>query len=712
MKTWLKIVRLNVKVVILVLLVSACGGGGGGESSGGGTGGGGTGGTTNSSPTVSVNSTATVISGNSFSVTASATDSDGSIASYSWSQVSGSSVSISDSASSTLSFTAPSVTSDSVLEFTITVTDNDGSTASANIAVTIVTSSVGVAPTITLPLLSTVNSGDSFSITAVANDSDGSISSYFWSQTSGQSVNISNSSSSSLNFTAPNVSNNTVLGFSILVTDNDGMTAAVDIQVTVLGVNETTLLKGKILNLKLGIPVEGAIVSSGNKTTITDSNGYYELADLPYNTRTIVNATHPDYAMQSKIVNVSSTENDVKLTLKSTPIAIAEVFGQSNPRIIYDTNSPASIAISANTLVDTSGIVYPLSITGKLTFLNPSQISDVLSGDYIAEVGNQNLPFESFGGVNATFEDASANPLVLKSDSTAIIRIPVRSKNDIITENPSDIAPPTLPLFYYDEFTGKWVEEGFATFKRAALNSYYEGEISHLATWSTGVIYDTVNISGCVVDLNSNPLSGITVVTDGDNYSGGTKTTTDSNGNFVIKAKEDSDILLWATNSGVRSNTIVASTSFSDASVNSCLSIADLAITITLSWGFEPRDLDAHLYGPSYHILWSDKGDLTGFPWARLDVDDFAQLGPEVITIVALPDVGTYTYKVNNFSQNHSVGMFGSGAKVEFNFNGDVMLFTPPQGELLNNVWNVFNLNVASPGLFTVERIDTWDKNL
>ena len=322
-----------------------------------------------------------------------------------------------------------------------------------------------------------------------------------------------------------------------------------------------------------------------------------------------------------------------------------------------------------------------------------------------------------WGGIAARFSDEFDNSsmLRLKTGATAVIRIPVRSKNDLIT---GEIAPEFKNLYYYDEINGDWIQDGIATYVHAGFNSYYEGTISRLGIWSTNDVYNSINVSGCVVDLNGNPLAGVSVITDGDNYSGSTTSITDSNGNFSIKAKASSDIILWATNSGVRSNTVVTSTPSGDGSISSCLSIAEIAITITVTWGSGLNDVDAHLYGPSssYHVYHGDRGSLTSSPWAALDVDDTTTLGPEVITIVGLPDTGNYSFKVHNYSRSIlGVGeesLTTTAAKVEFNFNGDITLFTPPSGEVTKNVWHVFDLEVNSPGIFSLKRIDTWSKDL
>jgi len=56
-------------------------------------------------------------------------DIDGSVVSYSWSQISGPAVTLGGSATSTATFTAPSVGSDTLLNFQLTVTDDSGAIA-------------------------------------------------------------------------------------------------------------------------------------------------------------------------------------------------------------------------------------------------------------------------------------------------------------------------------------------------------------------------------------------------------------------------------------------------------------------------------------------------------------------------------------------------------------------------------------------------------
>ncbi|MCW8092023.1 PKD domain-containing protein [Alteromonas sp. ASW11-130] len=89
----------------------------------------------NNAPTLVVADTS-VAEGESVVVEASATDSDGSIASFEWTQKSGPTVAF-DNGDSTITFTAPAVQEDTELTFEVVVTDDDGDSTEETVTVTI-----------------------------------------------------------------------------------------------------------------------------------------------------------------------------------------------------------------------------------------------------------------------------------------------------------------------------------------------------------------------------------------------------------------------------------------------------------------------------------------------------------------------------------------------------------------------------------------------
>ena len=118
-------------LLISALFIFGCGGGGG--DSGGST----PPPASNNSPTVSISGDAEVTEGKALSLTAVASDSDGSIASYAWQPISGPAVTLAGSNTENVSFTAPDIEEDTELVLEVTVTDNEGATSSAQITINI-----------------------------------------------------------------------------------------------------------------------------------------------------------------------------------------------------------------------------------------------------------------------------------------------------------------------------------------------------------------------------------------------------------------------------------------------------------------------------------------------------------------------------------------------------------------------------------------------
>ena len=71
------------------------------------------------------------------SLTGSATDADGDTLSYAWTQLSGQNVTITDANMASASFTAPDVSSSTMLRFQLTVTDPLGLSDSATVTITV-----------------------------------------------------------------------------------------------------------------------------------------------------------------------------------------------------------------------------------------------------------------------------------------------------------------------------------------------------------------------------------------------------------------------------------------------------------------------------------------------------------------------------------------------------------------------------------------------
>ncbi len=474
----------------------------------------------------------------------------------------------------------------------------------------------------------------------------------------------------------------------------------------------TGTLTGSILNFDTGEGIQSATVSVGGKVTTTASDGSYTLHNIAFSPRILVDISGTGFADNTKVTSLSTLASTNRLTVKLLPIDVTLNFDPSIQQTIIDTGSPASVSIPANGLVKNDGSSPDGDVTINLTVIDPTQDISLMPGELLTAIAGSNLgTIESFGAITATFTDASGNDLNLGSSSTSIIRIPLADK----TGNP----PTAIPLYFYNKVTGLWVEEGTAILVQDGSDSYYEGTVSHFSTWNADFLYDQVFVDGCVQDITGTRLTNITVNSEGDDYAGSASTTTDTFGNFSVAVKPNASALIFAEKNGERTNTTKVEMAAFDQQLDECLilniggtSVGEVAVSIKLSWGENPSDLDSHLVGPNFHVSFGNQGSLIASPFTQLDVDDIDSFGPEVITIFSFETVGTYTYSVHDFSglttENASNTITNSPARVELNVNGSTSVFVPPASEGTNETWNVFEFVVAEDGSVIINTLNTW----
>ena len=199
-------------------------------------------------------------------------DPDGSISSYSWTQTAGDNVSLTGASTATPSFTAPSTDSAQTLTFRLTVTDNDGATDNNTVDVEVLayvnqnpvaragSNQTGIAAGATVNLDGSTSS-----------DVDGTVESYAWTQTAGDTVSITGASTATPSFVAPSTGSVQTLTFQLLVTDDDGATDTDTIDVGVLA--EVVTNQPPVARAGADQTVDGGIVVVLSGTASSDPDG-------------------------------------------------------------------------------------------------------------------------------------------------------------------------------------------------------------------------------------------------------------------------------------------------------------------------------------------------------------------------------------------------------------------------------------------------------
>lgn len=399
------------------------------------------------------------------------------------------------------------------------------------------------------------------------------------------------------------------------------------------------------------------------------------------------------YAEASERFTLNEASNGINLYL---PAVHGSSSFSSQTATALQVNGEDIVQLAENSFSDASGTPYTGNVNAEMFVIDPSMDIDLMPGEMVTvDDSNNEVPIESFGAITVTFTDEDSNPLQLSANKTADIRIPASGTNP----------PATIPLYYYDNVAGVWVEEGSATLE----NGFYVGQVSHFTTWNADKIYETVMINGCVVDKDGNSITNARITSEGIDYNGRSSDYSDSSGRFSLPVRQNSELII-AAESNYQSRSLTVNTNAEDMTIEECLVLDDAITKIKLTWGEAPSDLDSHLFGPKedggrFHVYYSASTHTVNGETIYLDVDDVDSYGPEIITIPSFSVPGTYRYAVYNFSQ--APEMNPDQTVVEAIIGGNRTVYTPPAGTP-QLWWHILQIDVADDLSFVVTPVNEW----
>ena len=474
-------------------------------------------------------------------------------------------------------------------------------------------------------------------------------------------------------------------------------TATIALTIPALG-NGT--VAGRVVDAATAAGISGVRVSIGTLSTTTDGSGAFNLTGVQAGERVTVLFDAPTHASTARIASVSDTAS-TDVQARMVALGVTAQVDTATGGTVDVPGSTARVVLPAAGVQRADGSIPTGNMTVRATPIAPAIDISTMPGDMTTLVGGVSTPIESFGAINVTLADSAGAALNLRPGQSATIRIPLSTR--------SGSPPATVPLYFFSNALGRWVEEGTAALAGSGTSRYYEGTVTHFTTWNADQVYNTIRISGCVANANGQRIVGARITADGVDYSGFSSAFTNSEGNFVLPIRRSSVATVSAISGATFSNSINVGPFNADTTLTGCLTLGQVgsSLTMRLTWGLNPRDLDSYLITPSgFRVYYSTPGSLTTSPFANLDVDDTTSFGPEVVTISRLM-VGTYKYAVNNYSGQGNGFIGASGARVELSLPGrPVELFTPPTtGETSStNWWQLFELDVDAQCNITVRR--------
>jgi len=348
--------------------------------------------------------------------------------------------------------------------------------------------------------------------------------------------------------------------------------------------NQSSIVQGSIsgtvtdtvANEKLsGVSVE-ITIGGVKKTATTDDKGAFKIDAIPVQEKVVVTLSKAGYVNGSKVVTVVKdfvSYFEVSMKPYETSATLDGATGGS-----VTTQNGAKVTIGANALVGEDGNPFTGSYTANLTYFDPTiwgQLNTFPGNFEGVQTSGDVVSIKSYGFIDISLFDSNNKKLQLASSKTADIEIPVPSMLQ------SD-APSTMPLWYYNEAEGKWVEKGTLTL----VGTNYVGSVPHFSIWNADYPYDRSFVKGKITEcLTGSPLQA-TVKFTGTNW--GSQGISGTNGLYpsdasiqgipVEASKQSVEMSVTAyTNSGVLTTVVFINTATKDGVLekNVCLSLPD-----------------------------------------------------------------------------------------------------------------------------------------
>jgi hypothetical protein len=253
-------------------------------------------------------------------------------------------------------------------------------------------------------------------------------------------------------------------------------------------------IQGNIVD-EAGQPIAGTFIRSGDKTTTTDARGYFRIAgSLDDRGVSLVTAEKDGYfkGYRSFIATAGVNQVMLKLVMRDLSGIINSTTGGD-----VSLSNGSKISLPATGIIKSSGEAYSGAVNVYASYIDPSarDISQIVPGSLMAtDNSNKRVVLKSYGMLVVELESSVGEKLQIAQGSRATLSVPI----------PSSIqssAPSAISLWYVDEQTGTWKEEGSA--KRSGNN--YIGEVKHFSFWNCDIGVPAVT-SMTLQSLSGSPL--------------------------------------------------------------------------------------------------------------------------------------------------------------------------------------------------------------
>jgi len=279
------------------------------------------------------------------------------------------------------------------------------------------------------------------------------------------------------------------------------------------GVATTAVVQGLVSD-NLGAPLPGATIAVGAATATSDADGAYTLAVVP-GANVKVTASRAGLTSTFKVITLTVGQT-MPLNFTLIPVGKSNALANMDTTdTVADSGRGASVTLPAGSVVIEGTDTVVTDAVVEVTNAVPTDpgYAGNFPGMFVGTQNGADVAIESFGYVTITIT-SGGQKCNLGAGQTAEIAIPVAVG--------ADPGTPTIPLWWLDETTGKWIHEGDAVRDATVNPVVYRATVTHFSSYNLDrPIEDAIPFTITVKRADETPVAGASVVITSTNNTGG-----------------------------------------------------------------------------------------------------------------------------------------------------------------------------------------------
>lgn len=255
-----------------------------------------------------------------------------------------------------------------------------------------------------------------------------------------------------------------------------------------------------------GNAVPDVLVSTGESSVLTHPSGAFRLEKVGIVAgRSVIRFEKEGYfdVVRSFVKEEGDIWEVVICPKGNSNMAATVTFNATDSKQLKAGNM--KVDMPANSIVvENTGEPYTGTVKADILYLDPQSepFTAMMPGGDLAAVrqDNSEVTLISYGMVGVKLTSDNGEQLQLKKGEKSVVTFP-------IPEGMDQGLPESIPLWYFNEKAGLWVESGVA--KRSG--NEYVGEVSHFSYYNLDIPEERAQIKGKVLDSKERPVKNLQV---------------------------------------------------------------------------------------------------------------------------------------------------------------------------------------------------------